>query len=556
MPPADLVVLGAAVRTLDPARPHATAVAVRDGLILAVGDDAEVRAHAGPRTEVVDGRGIALVPGLTDSHIHPFHGSDGTRGADLNGLRTLDEVRGALAAERARCGPGEWLLGWGLTYDAFHDAGIGADAVADVTGDVPTFLTFFDYHSALASRPALALAGVDGPRAFGAGAEVVCDAAGLPTGELREAPAMQLVSGLVPEPSDAERLAACAATLRELNALGLAGVHEMIGHPRMLDDIAELEARGDLTVRTDRPAADGAGRNRRGARDAARAARPARPALALRRGQVLHRRRHRHGHRLAVGSRDRTGRAPSRSGPTRTATPRSSPAAPAAASSAPRTRSATARSPRRSTPTATPERAAPARTASSTWRRCATRSCGGSPKRASPRRCSRSTRWGSTSPVPTRGATTCSPRRSRTASAGPTSAAAAPSSRSAPTGRWSAPTRVPGSPGRSCGARPATRSATPFLPDQALTAVEALEGYTTEAARVIGEEHLGGRIAPGLRADLTGLGADPVDCPPDELPDVPVRLTVVDGEVVHRSDPFEDALRCRWLHSGRCSASR
>ena len=41
--------------------------------------------------------------------------------------------------------------------------------------------------------------------------------------------------------------------------------------------------------------------------------------------------------------------------------------------------------------------------------------------------------------------------------------------------------------------------------------------------------------AAGLRADLTGLGADPVDCPPDELPDVPVLLTVVDGEIVHRA---------------------
>ena len=51
----------------------------------------------------------------------------------------------------------------------------------------------------------------------------------------------------------------------------------------------------------------------------------------------------------------------------------------------------------------------------------------------------------------------------------------------------------------------------------------------------MGEEALGGRIAPGLRADLTGLGADPLTCPPDELPDAPVLLTVVDGEVVHRA---------------------
>ena len=129
MPPADLVILGAAVRTLDPARPRATAVAVKDRLIAAVGDDAEVREHIGAGTETVDGAGIALVPGLVDAHIHPFHGTDGTRGADLQGLRTVDEVRGALKDERARCAPGEWVLGWGLPYDAFPPGGIGADAI-------------------------------------------------------------------------------------------------------------------------------------------------------------------------------------------------------------------------------------------------------------------------------------------------------------------------------------------------------------------------------------------------------------------------------------------
>ena len=72
---------------------------------------------------------------------------------------------------------------------------------------------------------------------------------------------------------------------------------------------------------------------------------------------------------------------------------------------------------------------------------------------------------------------------------------------------WARLRRAPGRPER-----------TPFLPDQALSAIEALEGYTTEAARVVGEEHLGGRIAPGLRADLTGLGADPVDCPARRAP--------------------------------------
>jgi predicted amidohydrolase YtcJ len=78
------------------------------------------------------------------------------------------------------------------------------------------------------------------------------------------------------------------------------------------------------------------------------------------------------------------------------------------------------------------------------------------------------------------------------------------------------------------------RDHAPFEPEQRLTGLQALEGYTTGAAAVVGEQDAGGRIAPGLRADLTAFASDPVDTPADDLVDVPVRLTVVGGRVVFR----------------------
>jgi predicted amidohydrolase YtcJ len=71
--------------------------------------------------------------------------------------------------------------------------------------------------------------------------------------------------------------------------------------------------------------------------------------------------------------------------------------------------------------------------------------------------------------------------------------------------------------------------------EQALTGLEVLEGYTTETARTVSEEHLSGRIKVGYRADLTAFAKDPVDCDPDELLTLPVCLTVVDGRIVHRA---------------------
>src|SRR5262245_51174292 len=70
----DLIIWRAQIRTLDPSLPFCSAVAVKDGQILATGDDDSIRAMRGAGTTVVDGRGIAFVPGLTDSHIHPLWG--------------------------------------------------------------------------------------------------------------------------------------------------------------------------------------------------------------------------------------------------------------------------------------------------------------------------------------------------------------------------------------------------------------------------------------------------------------------------------------------------
>jgi predicted amidohydrolase YtcJ len=66
-----------------------------------------------------------------------------------------------------------------------------------------------------------------------------------------------------------------------------------------------------------------------------------------------------------------------------------------------------------------------------------------------------------------------------------------------------------------------------------LTGLEALAGYTVNAARAVGSD--GGVLAPGRPADFVLWGEDPVDCSPSSLVGLPVLLTVVDGRVVHRA---------------------
>jgi predicted amidohydrolase YtcJ len=247
-PDLDLALVGARVRTLDPDRPSATAVGVRDGRIAAVGNDAEVRALGGSGTEVVELDGAAVVPGLVDSHMHPFMGAINAQGADLLDAHTLDDVLGALQAERAKCQPGEWIKGWGLDYNVFEQTGISSDVIEDAVGGAPAALTFTDFHTMLASGRALELAGIDGPRQFVEHAEIVC-VDGRPTGELHERGAMDLLLEAMPPLTEARRYQLCAAHLRALAAVGITGTHAMDGTLETFDLLRELESRGDLITR-------------------------------------------------------------------------------------------------------------------------------------------------------------------------------------------------------------------------------------------------------------------------------------------------------------------
>ena len=94
----DLILVNAQIRTLDPARPRASAVAVSGGRIVAVGSADEVRDLRGRGTEVVDLAGATVTPGLVDGHLHPVLGIDLVSGTDLSTCRDLSQLRASLAA--------------------------------------------------------------------------------------------------------------------------------------------------------------------------------------------------------------------------------------------------------------------------------------------------------------------------------------------------------------------------------------------------------------------------------------------------------------------------
>ena len=135
---ADLVFLSGAVYTVDPERPWASAVAVRDGRIAAVGTDSEVRPTIGADTRVVDLAGRMLLPGFHDAHIHPVYSGLASLECDLGGLSSLESVLAKVstcAATGSR--RGEWLVGGPWSVALFPDGNAPKTLLDEIAPDVP-----------------------------------------------------------------------------------------------------------------------------------------------------------------------------------------------------------------------------------------------------------------------------------------------------------------------------------------------------------------------------------------------------------------------------------
>ncbi len=247
---ADLIVQADQVHTLDPTRPTARAVAMRDGTIIGVGDRRGAETWRGPQTTVIELGAATVTPGLVDGHIHPVMGLSLTRGVDLSHVRSIPELVHALRTT-PRSGPGAWQLGWGLDPNAFgSDPVTNAPLVEALGNDTPALIVMFDAHSGLASPAALRQAGVDGPRTFeGIASEVVCDDHGHPTGHLLELPAYALVNDRIPTTSVADRRHQLLELLQGMASTGITAGNAMDfdGDADVL--VGGLAAEVDLPIR-------------------------------------------------------------------------------------------------------------------------------------------------------------------------------------------------------------------------------------------------------------------------------------------------------------------
>ena len=202
----------------------AAALVAQDGLVAAIGTAADL-ARDHPRAERVDLRGGLMTPGWQDVHVHFTWWAIQMGQVDLRDEPTVDAGLAKIAAAVAILPPDAWVLGgrfdknrWGRWPTARE--------LDRVTGGHPASLRSRDGHARWLNSAALRLAGIDGATPDPPGGALERDAAGHPTGILKEN-ANQLAERVVPPPTTDEIVAAVGRGQREAHRRGITGIEDL-----------------------------------------------------------------------------------------------------------------------------------------------------------------------------------------------------------------------------------------------------------------------------------------------------------------------------------------
>ncbi len=233
-----------------PARVSArvSALAVRQGRILAVGADAEISKLKGPATEVVDLGGRFVMPGFNDAHLHLANAGFEKLNVDLVGTRSLEEMQRRIAARVKTALPREWIAGRGWDHTKWAREVLPARQDLDaVTGDHPAYFVRVDGHILVANSTALRAAGITRATADPPGGEIDRDVHGEPTGILRES-AQALVRDKQPPAAREQRRRALELALADAARWGVTSAQDNSQWEDFLV-CEELEREGKLTLR-------------------------------------------------------------------------------------------------------------------------------------------------------------------------------------------------------------------------------------------------------------------------------------------------------------------
>ena len=246
---ADLILRGGAVYTMDPNRPWAEAVAIREGRIVFVGTIEGAQRFAGRGTRILDLPGKMVLPGFIDSHAHPLSGGLELGECNLYDAKTPAEVEGIIRAYAQAHPQLEWIRGNGWQLPVFPRANPTREQLDRAVPDRPAFFWAADGHSGWANSKALALAGITRDTRDPPNGRVERDPrTGEPSGTLREA-AVGLVTAKLPPYTREARIGAVRRALAEANRFGITAITDADAGEEHVLAYEAVDQDGGLTAR-------------------------------------------------------------------------------------------------------------------------------------------------------------------------------------------------------------------------------------------------------------------------------------------------------------------
>ena len=246
---ADLIIVNGNIQTMDANQPSAQAVAIIGNRIIAVGSNDEIKKLAGPNTKVIDAKGQLALPGFNDAHVHFMSGGFQLSSVDLRDANTPQEFARRIRDFAAKLPEGRWITGGDWDHERWPDTKLPTKQLIDhYTPRTAVFVNRLDGHMALANSLALKLAGVTSATKDPDGGVIVRDPkTGEPTGILKDA-AQSFVWKVIPAPSFEEKFAAARAATNHAASLGVTSVQDMsagvdVGVYQTLFDRGELKTR-------------------------------------------------------------------------------------------------------------------------------------------------------------------------------------------------------------------------------------------------------------------------------------------------------------------------
>jgi predicted amidohydrolase YtcJ len=267
---ADIIIHNSVVLTMNDLQLRAEAVAIVGNAIARVGNNADIMTLAGPNTRMIDARGATVLPGFIESHMHLFAGAAELRNLDLTGVRGFDALANRIQEFAAARAGDDLLIANQVDYTVLSATETLTRHHLDrILPERPLLVFSPDHHTAWANSVALERAGILAGRTLGSGNEIVMEAGGFASGELREgeaiAPVMALspsgnrdrlglATGGEPEPYPTQEqfafdLGVMRQGLDHCARHGITSVHNMDGNLYTLELLAELEWRGELLCR-------------------------------------------------------------------------------------------------------------------------------------------------------------------------------------------------------------------------------------------------------------------------------------------------------------------